>query len=100
MIYILKVVHYCYVFEDFRNMCLKIYQVDTACFLRTLKKTKAKLGFSTDNDILFMEGKGIRDGTYHTIYQYVKANNKYMKNHNENKKSLYFKYWDVNNLYG
>ena len=100
MIYMFKVIYYCYVFEDFRNVCLKIYQVDTACFLRTLKKTKAKLGFSTEIDILFMEGKGIRGGTYHTIYQYVKANNKYMKNHNENKKSLYSKYWDVNNLYG
>ena len=43
-----------------------------------------------------MAEKGIRDA----IYQYVKANNKFMKDYDENKESLYLNYWDVNNLYG
>ena len=31
---------------------------------------------------------------------YVKANNKYMKDYNENKESQYLQYWDITNLYG
>ena len=29
-----------------------------------------------------------------------KTKNKYMKDYDKNKESLYFKYWDVNNLCG
>ena len=47
-----------------------------------------------------MVEKGIRRGICHEIHQYAKANNKYMKDYNKNKKSSYLKYWDVNNLYG
>ena len=47
-----------------------------------------------------MVEKGIRGGTCHSIYQYAKADNKYMKDYDENKELSYIKYWDVNNLYG
>ena len=50
----------------------------------------------TDIDMLLMVEKGIRVGTCHTIRRYVKANNKYMKDYDKNKKSTYLKYWDVN----
>ena len=44
--------------------------------------------------------KRIRGGMFHAIHQYVKANNKCMKDYYKNKESSYLKYWDVNNLYG
>ena len=65
-----------------------------------LKKAKAKLDLLTDMDVTLMVEKGIRGGRCHSIYQYEKANNKYMKGHDKNKESPYLKYWDVNNLYG
>ena len=40
--------------------------------------------------------EGIRGGMCHSIYQYAKANNKYMKDYD---KSSYIQYWNVNNLY-
>ena len=47
--------------------------------------------------MLLMIPKGIREGICHAIYHYAKANNKYMKDYNKNKESLYLKYWDVKN---
>ena len=47
-----------------------------------------------------MEQKGIRGGICHSINQYLKVNNKYMKNYDENKELSYIQYWDLNNLYG
>ena len=49
--------------------------------------------------MLLMVEKGIREGTCHSICQYAKANNKYMKDFDKNKESPYFRYWGVNNLY-
>ena len=50
--------------------------------------------------MLLMVEKGIRGGICHSIYQYAKANNKYMKDYDKNKELSYLQYWDVNNLYG
>ena len=47
-----------------------------------------------------MVEKGIRRGICHSIYQYTKANDKYMEDCDKNKESSYIEYWDVNNLYG
>ena len=61
------------------------------------KNTEIKLDLFTDIDILLMVKKG---GICHTIHSYTKANNKYMKDHDKNKKSSYLNYWNVNDLYG
>ena len=96
------------VFENFRNMCIKVYELDPAHFLTVpglvwqayLKKTGMKLELLTDNDMLLMVEEEIRGGTCHAIHRYAKANNKYMKNYNEKEESSYIQYLDVNNLYG
>ena len=50
--------------------------------------------------LLMVEIKRIRGRTSHSNYQYAKSNNKYMKDYDKNKESLYLKYCDVNDLYG
>ena len=50
--------------------------------------------------MLLMIEKGIRGEICRAIHRYVKANTKYMKGYDKNKKSSYLKYCDVNNLYG
>ena len=50
--------------------------------------------------MLLMVEKGIRGGICHAIHRYAKANNKYMKNYNEDEESLFLEYLDAKNLYG
>ena len=79
------------VFENFRNMCIKVYELDPAHFLSApglawqacLKKKEVKLELLTDVDMLLMVEKGIRGGICHVIYRYAKANNKYIKDYNK-----------------
>ena len=96
------------VFENFRNKCIEIYELDPAHFLSApglawqacLKKTKVKLELLTDIDMLLMVEKGIRGGMCQAIHKYAKANNKYMKNYDKNIESSYLIYLHANNLYG
>ena len=44
--------------------------------------------------------KGIGGKICHSIYQYAKADDKYMKDYDKNKEPSYIQHWDVNNLYG
>ena len=62
--------------------------------------TKVKLGLLTDINMLLIVEKGIRRGMYQAIYQYARANKKYIKGYDKSKESSYFQYWGVNNLYG
>ena len=85
------------VLGNFQNMCLKICELDAAKYLlapgltwqAALKKTKLKLDLLIDIDMLLMVQKGIRGGICHSIYQYMKAINKYMNDYDENKDSSY-----------
>ena len=95
------------VFENFRNTCLEIYELDNAHFLSApgrawqacLKKTQVELELLTDNYMLLLFEEGIRGGICQATHRYVKANNKYMKNHDKDKESSYLVYVDANNLY-
>ena len=94
--------------ENFRKMCLEIYELDPARFISALtltqqaalKKTKVKLDLLTDIDMLLMVEKGIRGRLCHSINRYPKANNKCMKDYDKTKESSYLKYCNINNLYG
>ena len=79
------------VFENFKNMCIKIYELYPEKFLSVpgsiwkaaLRKTKVNFDLLIDIDILLI---------FHSIYRYVIANNKYMKDYVENKESPYLQY--------
>ena len=96
------------VFENFRNKCLEIYELDPIYFASPpglawqicLKKTGVKLELITDYDMLLMIEKVIRGGICQAAHRYAKANNKYMKNYDKNIESSYIEYLDANNLYG
>ena len=94
------------VFENFRNKCIKIYELDPdhslsvsglvwqAC-LKDRKKIRIinLYWYATD------DWKGIRGGICHAIYRHAKANNKYMKSYDKNIESSYLTYLDANNIY-
>ena len=67
------------VFQNFRNKCIEIYELDPAHFLSApglvqqacLKKTKVELELLTN-----IAEKGIRGEICHVIHRHAKANNK------------------------
>ena len=97
------------VFENFRNLCLKIYRLDPVYYYTApglawdacLKMTNINLELLSDPNMLLMFEKGIRGGISIISNRYGEANNKYMGNRfNKNKLIKYLMYLDANNLYG
>ena len=96
------------VFENFRHMCIKVYEVDPTHFLSApelawqacLKKAEVKLELLTDVGMLLMVEKGIKGELYHAMHRYAKANNKYMKDYNKDEEESFLEYLDAKNLYG
>ena len=97
------------VFENFRDLCLKIYGLDPAHYFTApglswdacLKITGVELELLSDPDMLLMWERCIRGGISMISNRYGEANNKYMKEgFNKNKLSKYLMYLDANNLYG
>ena len=96
------------IFENFRQSCLKNYELDPAHFVSLLglawqaclKKTNVELELLTDYDMLLMVEEGIRGGICHAVQRYARANNRYMNDYDKKKKPSYIRYLDANNLYG
>ena len=95
------------VFENFRNMGIKVYELDPAHFLSApglasqahLKKTEIELELTTDFNMLLMVEQGIRVGICHAIHRYFEVNNKYIKNHDKSEEFSFLEYLDANNVY-
>ena len=96
------------VFENFRDICLKIYGLDPVHYFTApwlawdacLKMTGINLELLSDPDMLLMFEKGIRGGISIISNRYGEANNKYMKCFNKNKLATFLLYLDADNLYG
>lgn len=85
------------VFENFRNVCLKAYNLDPCHFYTSpglawqacLKMTEVELELLTGPDMyLFEEGEGLRGGISMISNRFSRANNPYVM------------YLDANNFYG
>ena len=81
------------VFENFRDQCIKILELDLAHFLTVLglalqaclKISEIVLELLTDMDMLLIVEKEIRGGICQAVPRYAKANNKHMKNYDKSK---------------
>lgn len=96
------------IYENFRKTFLNSYGLDPARYITLpsyafdclLKMTGQSLDLISNEDMyLFLEDHK-RGGICQIPNKYAKANNKYMKDYDENTKSSYIIDLDANNLYG
>ena len=96
------------VFEKFIDTCLKFYRVDPCHYFSSaglswnvmLKMIGVRLEKFVDIDMYLFIEKGLKGGISYIFKRYSKANNKYMKNYDPTKLSIYIPYADMNNLHG
>ena len=82
-------------FENFSKMCKTCINLNLPSFLLQYGLV-IRIKSINLYCMFLIKGKGIRGRICHGICQYIKANNKYIKN----KESSYLKHWDTNNLHG
>ena len=96
------------VFENFRKTCLQYYKLDPCYYFTSpglswdamLKMTGVKLNLISDVDMYQFVEKGMRGGVSYIANRFGEANNKYMKDFDENAPEKHIMYLDANNLYG
>ena len=96
------------VFEKFIDTCLKFYKTDPWDYFGSpglnwdgiLKMTGLKLEKKSDISMYLSIEKGLRGGISYIAKRYSEANNKYMKNYDPTKPSIYISHLDMNNLHG
>ena len=96
-----------YLKKDVFDTCLTFCQLDACHYFSSpglswgamLKMTAVKLEEISDIDMYLSIEKRQRGISYITK-RYAKANNKYLKDYDPTKPSIYIPYHDMNNLYG
>ena len=96
------------IFEQFRQVCLKNYQLDPAHYYTVpgfswdaaLKFTKVKLETLHDIEMHQFLERGMRGGISMISHRYAQANNKYLQEYYPEKPTSFITYQDSNNLYG
>ena len=96
------------VFEKFIGMCVLFYKLDPCHYFSSpglsweamSKMTGVKFEKISDIGMYLFIEKGLRGGISYLAKKYAKANNKYKKNYDPTKPSIYMPYLDMNNLYG
>ena len=96
------------VFENFRNVCLKAYNLDPCHFYTSpglawqacLKMTEVEPELLTDPDMYLFFAEGLRGGISMISNRFSKANNPYVPDYDPDQDSSYVMYLDANNLYG
>ena len=96
------------VFEAFRNVCVKNYELDAAHYVSApnlswdamLKLTNAKLELLCDPAMYKLFDDGIRGGLSMISTRFERANNPLLADYDEKKPTSYLIYLDMNNLYG
>ena len=95
-------------FQEFRKVIHNVYGLEPCHFYSIpmlawsacLKITEVELDLITKVDQYNFIEAGIRGGMSCVNSRFAKANNKYMKNYDKSKESVYIGYHDCNNLYG
>ena len=98
----------CSVFENFRDVTIKKYQLDPAHFYSSpglrwsamLKMTKVELELLTDIDMVNFVSRGIRGGVSFVGHRHAVANNPLVSTYDDTKPLSYLMLLDANNLYG
>jgi hypothetical protein len=99
------------VFENFRLLCRKFFDLDPAHYVSLpsfawdacLKFTKCKLELFSDPDMYLFVENNIRGGISMISNRYARANNEYLEDREEfdpDKPTEFITYLDANNLYG
>ena len=102
------VLHLADIFENFRKVCQKNYNLDPAWYYTSpglawdsmLKTTNVKLELITDYDMILMIERGTHGGISRVSKSHAEANNKYMIDYDPAKPSKFLAYLDANSLYG
>ncbi|KAL4092514.1 hypothetical protein QTP88_027013 [Uroleucon formosanum] len=95
------------IFENFRDVCMKTYNLDPAYYYTApgfsfdcmLKYTSMKLELVSDYDMLMMFENGIRGGLVQASMRYAKANNEKTSDYDDTKEDSWLVYQDLHALW-